>query len=110
MKNLKFKIRCSANSNIMGENGLTDNQLNKIVELQHKTKLTDKQQETLNDLVYRRDNPELPQGAKTYCEDWLKGQLYDYRKMMSNKYLEKTIIAKTNARPAEQATNIFENS
>lgn len=93
----KFKIRCSAIGNIMGENGLTDKQLLTIKDLEAKEKITTKQSETLNALKLKRDNPELPEGAKTYCKDWLKGQIYDFRKEISNKYLDKGNIMEDEA-------------
>jgi len=34
----------------------------------------------------------LSETAKTYCEDWLKGQLYNRKKEISNKYTEKGLI------------------
>ncbi|AMR34185.1 hypothetical protein A0256_23395 [Mucilaginibacter sp. PAMC 26640] len=45
----------------------------------------------LYSLNYKFNNPELPTGAKTYCEKWLKEKLYDRRKNFANKYLEKGI-------------------
>lgn len=88
MKN--FKIRCSAIGNIMGGNiGLTEKQIEDLSYLENKEKLTSLQEIKLNELRYKRDNPELPSGAKTYCQDWLKGELFYYQKMLTNKYLEK---------------------
>jgi len=87
----EFKIRCSAASNIMaGSNGLTDKQLETIKTLEDKAwDRTEKQEITLNDLIHKRDNPELPEGAKTYCKDWLKGQLFNYKKVLKNKFIDK---------------------
>lgn len=54
--------------------------------------LTANQQDTLNDLIAKRDaKPSLQDGAKTYCKQWLKEQpiLYNRRKEFSNKYTEK---------------------
>ena len=93
----QFKIRASAGSQIMGENGLTPNQIDTITQYQSKEKLTVKQTETLNALIYKRDNPELPQGAKTYCKMWLKEQLYNRRKEFSNKYTQKGNIMEDNS-------------
>lgn len=85
----KFKIRCSAIGNIMGSTGITEKQLETIATLESKDKLTEKQQETLDSLIKKRDTKELSQGAKTYCKDWLKGQLLDYEKIFRNKYTDK---------------------
>ena len=86
----KFKVRCSALGHICtGSNGITEKQKETIATLQAKDKITDKQQITLDELIHKRDNPVLPTGAKTYCEDWLKGQLLDYRTIFSNKYTQK---------------------
>lgn len=82
----EFKIRCSALSKIMGgQIGLTDVQLTRLNELMLRRKgegkpLTDNMNKELDKLIYKQENPELPQGAKTYCEDWLKSNLFNPRK------------------------------
>ena len=88
-----FRIHPSACGQIMGLVGRpTDKQLATIGELQAKPKLTDIQQATLNDLIAKRDAPpQLTEGAKTYCKQWLKEKLYARRKEFSNKYTEKGI-------------------
>jgi hypothetical protein len=92
-----FKIRASAASEILaGKIGLTEVQSSRIDELQSRADgtgkpLTPNMVEELDKLIYRRDNPELPQGAKTYCEKWLKEKLYERRKNFANQYLEKGI-------------------
>lgn len=89
-----FKIRASAASQIMGGamNRPTQIQLKRIDELQAKEKLTDRQQEELTGLIEKRDMPApLSEGAKTYCENWLKEKLFERRKEFSNKYTEKGI-------------------
>ena len=86
----EFKIRCSAIGHIMaGSMELTDKQKADLLALQVKDKLTALQAAKLNILLDKRDNPELPEGVKTYCKDWLKGQLFDYQKMLKNKYVDK---------------------
>lgn len=89
----EFKIRASSGSKIMtGATGLTDIQSAKLEELNGKLslgKITDKQKEELNRLTIKRDNPELPAGAKTYCEMWLKQQLYARRREFTSKYTDK---------------------
>lgn len=85
---MRFKIRASACGHIMGGSiGLSDPQLITYDTLMNKEKaLTPKQAITLESLQFKKDNPELPQGAKTYCKDWLKGQMYNRRKEISAKY------------------------
>lgn len=86
----KFKIRASAASNIVGGTmGLTEIQKSDIEVLEAKEKRTKIQEKKLVSLIYKRDNPELPKWAKTYCKDWLKGQLLDYRHEFSSKYTDK---------------------
>lgn len=90
----QFKIHCHAIGEIMGGvNRPTPKQLAELARLQEKAKtkpLTANQQETVNDIIKRRDaKPELQKGAKTYCQKWLKERLYKRRKEFSNKYTEK---------------------
>lgn len=90
----KFKIRASACGKIMSVSiGLTESQNTELNKLLNKpTALTDLQSQKLNKLRHKRDNPELPTGAKTYCEDWIKEQIYDRRIMLSSKHIEKGLI------------------
>lgn len=88
----EFKIRCSGIHEIMGAfpNEITAIQLAKTEELQAKEKRTKKQSEELSRLIEKRDaKPELPKGAKTYCEQWLKEQIYGRRYQFNAKYTEK---------------------
>jgi hypothetical protein len=89
----QFKIRASAAGRIMGEvNRPTQKQLDRLAELEAKQTRTAKQDEELTALQAKRAaKPELSKGAKTYCELWLKEQLYGRRQEMSNKYTEKGI-------------------
>lgn len=90
----KFKIRCSAIGKIMGGalTRPTEKQLARISELEQKEKLTDKQQSELSELRAKRDaQPKLQAGAKTYCEDWLKEQIYERTQQFSSKYIQKGI-------------------
>jgi len=82
-------FRASGIGKIMGENGLTENQLKTIAELQAKDKLTDKQSATLNDLIYRRDNPELPETCKTNLIDIFASAMYSRREDVDSKFLSK---------------------
>jgi len=92
-----FKIRCSAIGKICGGafNKPTEKQLVKIADLESKKAgkgLTALQEQELKELIEKRDNPpELSDGAKTYCQEWLKEQIYNRRKEFSNKYTEKGI-------------------
>lgn len=97
-----FRIRCSANGQIMsGTVGLTDVQKRDLGDLQVKSLtpkgITEKQNEKMDGLIHKRDNPVLPKTAKSYCEKWVKEQLYQRRKYLSNKYLDKGIYAEDDA-------------
>ncbi len=90
----QFKVRSSACGLIMaGTIGLTEKQQAKYEKLRDKTTpLTDLQKIELDDLKDKLANPELPQGAKTYCKQWLKGSSEFYnrdKKQISTKYTEK---------------------
>lgn len=104
MQNLPtFKIRASAASEILaGSIGLTDAQSARREELSTRKAaaamgekgvkpLTPNMENELAGLNYKFEHPELPAGAKSYCQKWLKEQLYDRRKNFANKYLEKGI-------------------
>jgi len=88
-----FKIRASAVGQIMtnGKGNITEKQLITLSDLQKKEKLTPKQSENLHSLLYKKNNPELSQTTKTYCETWLKEQYFNRRKPLDNKYLSKGI-------------------
>lgn len=85
-----FKIRCHALSKIMAGNvGLTEVQEQKLFELQLRKDnsktggvkpLTPNMEAELLGLINKKENPELPQGAKTYCKIWLKQQLFNRKK------------------------------
>ena len=62
-----LKFRASAAAPLfLGEDGLTKNQLDKIEELIAKEKRTEIQEQTLIDLIKKRDAPiELSKGAKS---------------------------------------------
>lgn len=97
MKLPLFKIRASAAHEILaGSVGLTDSQATKLKELNDRfygigLPLTEKMKVEREGLINKKDNPELPAGAKSYCEKWLKEKLYDRRKNFANKYLEKGV-------------------
>jgi hypothetical protein len=90
----KFKIRCSAISKIMTDDvktkPLTENQKNRLAELLKKEKLTDNMHKEMNKLIEKeKAKPELSAGAKSYCQQWLKEQIYGRRAEVKSKYLEK---------------------
>jgi hypothetical protein len=85
-----FKIRSSAIGKIMaGQIGLTEKQKVDFKILSEKEKLTEKQSITLEALRHKKDNPELPEGAKTYCKIWLKEQILNRGVDFGSKYTEK---------------------
>lgn len=76
----------------------TIKQLARIDELNTKEILTPTQSNELATLIAKRDSkPELQKGAKTYCENWLKEQIYGKAREFSNKYTEKGIICEPEA-------------
>lgn len=90
----KFKIRASAVGQIMTNGkdaaGLTDKQGERLAELCAKEKPTKGQLEQIVTLTTKRDKPpELSATAKTYCKTWLKEKLYNRRKDIKSKYLDK---------------------
>jgi hypothetical protein len=78
-----FKIHCSAISKIMAGNiGLTDVQTARFDELFARSTgngkpLTPNIEKELSELMRKKMNPELPQGAKTYLKSWLKRELFN---------------------------------
>lgn len=51
--------------------------------------LTDNMVKTLTALQYKKDNPELPEGAKTHCKKWLNEKQWGRRGEIKSKYLDK---------------------
>lgn len=96
-----FRIRGSATIEIVaGDIGLTEKQqetLNGYIakikafkDGEPKSKdLTDNQKKELSLLIHKRDNPELPEGAKSHCKKWLKSFLFRRREQLNNKYVNK---------------------
>ena len=86
----EFKIRCSAIGKIMAGNmGLTEAQEVKFQTLSVKEKLTELQAKELVELQRKKIFPELPKTAKSFCQMWLKEQLYDRQIDFGSKYTEK---------------------
>lgn len=79
----QFKISCHSIGDIMsGEMGLTEVQVANIQELESRKNgvgkpLTPKMEVDLLKLQSKRDNPELPQGAKSFCKKWLKKKMFN---------------------------------
>ena len=100
----KFKIRCSAIGQIMGKlkGGLTERQAEEFekltAKLNGKGSLTELQSKKLVELEGKKNMiKELPTGAKTYCEEWFKQELYGKRKDIKSKYLDKGNLAEDDA-------------
>lgn len=95
MKLPLFKIRASQAYNIMGGafNKPTAKQLAELDRLQKKSDagdITDKQRETLKELIEKRDaKPVLQEGAITYLQKWMKERIYERRHEFTNQYVEK---------------------
>ena len=66
----EFKAHCSSLGTVIQLTSLTDNQLQKIADYSIKEKLTDKQKEEYNQLKFRKENPDLMDGAKTLLREW----------------------------------------
>jgi hypothetical protein len=93
---ITFKIRASGASDISARAGLTDKQTEKLQALIARKSgangakpLTENMEKELAELLFRKENPELPEGAKTYCENWLKETIWKRRKELKNKYVDK---------------------
>lgn len=98
-----FKIRASKSFDICaGSIGLTDKQ-----QIAYDTLLARKNDPTAKSLTAnmiadlailkdKKDNPELPQGAKTYCEEWLKEFNWKRGKDIKSKYLDKGNVQEEN--------------
>lgn len=90
----QFKIRASGAGDIVAKSGLTDVQLATVATSTARRNgegkpLTDKMNMELDRLLYIQANPELPDGAKTYCKAWLKETIWKRRKELKNKYVDK---------------------
>jgi hypothetical protein len=89
-----FKIRASGSGDISAKSGLTDSQIETVAAYSARRNgegkaLTDKMSKELDKLLYIQANPELPDGAKTYCEKWLNETIWKRRKELKNKYVDK---------------------
>lgn len=86
----EFKIRASQGGKIMtGTIGLTENQESELEILIAKPKRTPIQEAKMADLLTKKQGAELPKTLKTYCQIWLKEQIYQRIKSIYSKYMEK---------------------
>lgn len=72
-----------------GKSAITEKQIETIHELTKKEKLTAKQQETLEKLIYKRDNPELSESCKSYVLERYISIKYGRSKEIVNRYVTK---------------------
>ena len=86
----KFRIRASGASKIVGGHiGLSPTHEDKSIKLTDKETLTKIQNDDLAVLEYHKANPSLPEGLKTFCENWAKEQFFKRRKNIKVKYFIK---------------------
>ena len=97
MEDLKF--RCSSLSDIAnGKQGLTAVQQKNLNDLLSKVKITEKQAETRDELIAKRDAPvTLTQTGISAVELIIKQMVYGYTTNLDNKYLSKGIIMEDKA-------------
>jgi hypothetical protein len=73
-----------------GTDGLTAVQQRDLDDLLSKIKLTEKQAEKRDELLYKRDREvELPEGAKTYIEELVNQEVYKYKVNFGSKETDK---------------------
>ncbi len=87
-----YKFRASGFGDLMaGAKDITDKQKEMIATLQAKEKLTEKQAETLEDLINKRDSVTLSTGAKTILRKLRREVKFKRRREINSKYLTKGI-------------------
>ncbi len=85
-----FKLNASSAGNMMtGTIGITEKQKQTILDYELKPKLTKIQSAKLQELRYKRDNPELPATVKSLLKIWCQEQIYKARHNIHSKYLTK---------------------
>lgn len=119
-----FKISCHSIGDIMaGEVGLTEKQALRLEELAAREKpgakpLTDNMKEELAALRNKNENPELPQGAKSFCKTWLKKKMFDRKQDWKAIVVEKglqcepmgiKLVSDVTGIPMEKNEDWFEN-
>jgi len=92
-------FRCSGLGHIMtGSKGITEKQLQTLSELLAKPKRTEKQNDTLRDLIEKRDAPpELAQTVKTNLIDIFVSAKYGRREEITSKFLTKGNLCENDA-------------
>lgn len=86
----KHLFRASGFGDLMaGGKELTERQKETIAGYEDKESLTTKQQETLDDLIKKRDTIELSKGAKTVLRKMRREIKFNRRKQLKSKYLKK---------------------
>jgi len=96
----KFKIRCSAISEIMaGAENHTPEEIDNLraavaeaeqIATDKPNKTNDKTLATLQNKLYKAENPALSQGAKTYCQNWYTSAKWGKDKLFfGSKYTKK---------------------
>jgi len=99
-----FRIRASACGSIMAGNvGLSEPQQKKMAgffkKIEEGKELTKLQTEENIKLLEIERNPQLPAGAKTFCQTWLREQpeVYNRRKEFRSKYTDKGNLCEGNS-------------
>lgn len=107
-----FKIRCSAIGQIMAGNvAASPSQLKNIELMEFREKpMTVKQKEKYDADISARDNPELPSGAKTYCNTWFNEKFFNRREEFSSKYTDKGNICEDASIEFIKATYLIDKS
>jgi hypothetical protein len=83
-------FRCSGAGHIMGDGeAITEKQADTVEKYSQKEALTDKQAKELARLIHKRDNPELPENAKTHCIDIFISEFYGRKEEVKGKHLDK---------------------
>lgn len=91
---MKFKIRCSQISKIMGDSGITEKQIEELNGLLMRKNgegrpLTEKQEEKMGALIEKRDDTRLPTGCISYLKEWYEEFRTGHKNEISTKYTDK---------------------
>ena len=87
-----YKFRASGFGDLVaGGKDLTVKEKERVIAYQEKDKLTPKQQETLDDIIKKRDTVELSKGAKTLLRKMRREIKFKRRREINSKYLTKGI-------------------
>lgn len=88
---------------VAGQTGLTDVQSARLLELDNRKKdatakpLTANMEKELTELIYKRDNPQLPKGAISYIKEWYISKKYNRKKEWFNKFVDKGLAVEDDA-------------